>query len=160
MISRLHGFAPRALSLVFCALVAGSGLALADGVADKMTVNDPYVRAVPPVVKTTAAFMQIQNADSVERFIVAAASPAAGSVELHMHERDGEVMRMRHIPHIHLPPNQTVALQPGGLHVMMFDLASTLRPGDEVPITLTFDDGSSKTVTAVVRMVEGMMMKH
>ena len=69
MISRLHGFAPRALSLVFCALVAGSGLALADGVADKMTVNDPYVRAVPPVVKTTAAFMQIQSADSVERFI-------------------------------------------------------------------------------------------
>jgi copper(I)-binding protein len=31
--------------------------ASAEGIADKITVNDPYVRAVPPVVKTSAAFM-------------------------------------------------------------------------------------------------------
>lgn len=133
--------------------------ALAEGVADKITINDPYIRAVPPVVKTSAAFMQIQNSDDVERFVVDAATPAAAAVELHMHTQDDGVMRMRQIPHIHLPSNQTISLQPGGLHVMLFDLTTTLTPGAEIPITLTFDDGSTKDVTAVVRPVTGMM-KH
>jgi hypothetical protein len=133
--------------------------ALAEGVADKITINDPYIRAVPPVVQTSAAFMQIQNSDEVERFVVGAATPAAAAVELHMHTHDDGVMRMRQIPHIHLPSNQTISLQPGGLHVMLFDLQMVLTPGAEIPITLTFDDGSTKDVTAVVRPVTGMM-KH
>ena len=122
--------------------------ASAEGVADKITINDPYVRAVPPMVQTTAAFMQIQNSDEVERFVVDAATPAAGAVELHMHTNDDGVMRMRRIPHIHLPPGETVALQPGGLHIMLFDLVSPLTPGDELPITLTFQDGSTKGISA------------
>lgn len=131
----------------------------ADGAADKISINDPYVRAVPPVVKTTAAFMQIQNSDTVERFVVDADTPAAGAVELHMHIHDDGVMRMRRIVHIHLPPNETVSLQPGGLHVMLFDLKAPLAPGDEIPITLTFDDGSTKKISAVARTVQPMM-KH
>jgi len=129
------------------------------GVADQITVNDPYVRAVPPVVKTTAAFMQLQNADQVERFLIDARTPVAQVVELHMHTMDDGVMRMRRIPHIHLPPNETANLQPGGLHIMLFDLTEPLRDGDQVPITLVFDDGSTKEISAVVRRVEHMM-KH
>ena len=49
--------------------------------------------------------------------------------------------------------------EPGGLHIMLFDLKAPLSPGDQVPITLTFSDGSSKAVTAEVRSVQGMM-KH
>ena len=131
--------------------------AQADGVTDKITINDPYVRAVPPMVRTTAAFMQIQNSDEVESFVVDAATPAAGAVELHMHTNDDGVMRMRRIPHIHLPPGKTVALQPGGLHIMLFDLASPLKPGEELPITLTFQDGSTKSISAIVRTVQSTM---
>lgn len=131
--------------------------ALADGVADNVVVNDPYVRAVPPVMSTTAAFMQLQSGNAGEHFLVAASTPAAGVVELHMHTMDDGVMRMRRIPHIHLPPNKTVALEPGGLHIMLFDLKAPLRPGDKIPITLQFDDGSSRQVSAVVRPVDGMM---
>ena len=143
--------------LCLAMVLASAGLAA--GVADKVTVNDPYVRAVPPVIKTTAAFMQLQSNDATERFLVSAASPLAGAVELHMHEHDDGVMRMRHIPHIHLPPNKTVSLEPGGLHVMLFDLKKTLTPGNNVPITLTFDDGSTKEITAQIRSVTDTM-KH
>ncbi len=129
----------------------------AEGMADKITINDPYVRAVPPMVKTTAAFMQIQNSDEVERLVVDAATPAAGAVELHMHTNDDGVMRMRRIPHIHLPPGETVALQPGGLHIMLFDLVAPAKPGDELPITLTFQDGSTKSISAIVRTVQSTM---
>ncbi|MCB1797462.1 MAG: copper chaperone PCu(A)C [Gammaproteobacteria bacterium] len=154
-----------AVSAVF-SVVAGLALGLsvaypvaAEGIADKVTVTDPYVRAIPPVIKTTAAFMQLRSSDAVERFVVEASSPAAGTVELHMHTMDDGVMRMRRIAHIHLPSNQQVSLEPGGLHIMLFDLTAPIAPGDRIPITLTFDDGSTREISAEVRTVESMM-KH
>ena len=131
----------------------------ADGIADKITVNDPYVRAVPPVVMTSAAFMQFQNSDEAEQFLVGASTPAAAVVELHMHTMDDGIMRMRQVAHIHLPPKQTVSLQPGGLHIMLFDLTAPLELGERIPITLTFEDGSTKEISAEVRSVK-QMMKH
>ena len=145
----------RATLLLAAALLASSGIA--DTVADKVSVTDAYVRAVPPVVKTSAAFMQLRSVDVIERFLVNAESPAAGVVELHMHEHDDGVMRMRRIVHIHLPPQKDVSLEPGGLHVMLFDLKKALKPGDSVPITLIFDDDSRKTIDAPVRSVTDMM---
>jgi copper(I)-binding protein len=144
------------------AIVLAFGLfsnAEAASVADQITVTDPYVRAVPPVVKNSAAFMQIHNSGAEEYFVVSASTPVAGKVELHMHTMDDGVMRMRQIPHIHLPANGTATLQPGGLHIMLLDLKGPLDLGDQVPITLTFDDGSIKDISAEVRSVT-QMMKH
>jgi copper(I)-binding protein len=109
------------------------------------------------VVKTSAAFMQLQSGDTSQRLLVNASSPMATAVELHMHSMDDGVMRMRRIPHIHLPPEQTVSLEPGGLHIMLFDLAAPLKAGDRIPITLIFEDGSTKDVAAVVRPVRPTM---
>lgn len=145
----------RALLILSTAL--GATTAFADGIADKVTVTDPYIRAVPPVAKTSAAFMQLESSDTTERFVVGASTPAAGVAELHMHTMDDGVMRMRHIPHIHLPPNKKVKLEPGGLHVMLFDLTAPLKVGDKIPLTLEFEDGSTKEVTAEVRPITGMM---
>lgn len=139
------------------ALLLPAAAALADGVADQVTVIDPYVRAVPPVVGTTAAFMQLRSDAATEHFVVEAFHPAAGAVELHMHTMDGEVMRMRRVSHFHLPPGGKAVLQPGGEHIMLFDLVKPLTPGEQVPITLTFDDGSTKQVTAEVRRIEHTM---
>ncbi len=85
--------------------------------------------SVPPVVKTSAAFLQLHNDAPTEQFVVSASTPIAGAVELHMHLHDNGVMRMRQIPHIHMPPGENVALEPGGLHIMLFDLKGTLREG-------------------------------
>jgi hypothetical protein len=144
---------------VFTLLLALSAGASAEGIAAKVSVIDPYVRAVPPVAKISAAFMQLRNDNDTEGSLVSAETPAAGAVELHTHTMDEGVMRMRQIPQISLPSNTTVSLEPGGLHIMLFDLKAPLSPGDQVPITLTFSDGSSKAVTAEVRSVQGMM-KH
>lgn len=122
--------------------------------AESITVNNPYVRAVPPMAATTAAFMQIQNQSEEARLVTGAYSPAAQVAELHMHIHDDGMMRMRQIPHIHLPPQSTVALEPAGLHIMLFKLKNPLSVGDQVPITLSFDDGSSKEISAVVRLAQ------
>jgi copper(I)-binding protein len=57
---------------------------------------------------------------------------------------------MRPVPAIEIKAKGEAVLKPGGLHVMMIDLKAPLKEGDSVPITLTFDDGSSKQVDARV----------
>lgn len=151
---------PKHLALLVAALLASAG-ALA-GAADQISVADAYVRMAPPNAPATGAFMVIRNQGHKEVKLLKAANPASRLTELHNHINDGGVMRMRPVESIAIKAKGEAVLQPGGLHVMMIDLKAPLKEGDSVPITLGFDDGSSKTVEAkVVRpMATGMMEHH
>lgn len=50
-----------------------------------------------------------------------------------------------------IPAGGEVTLEPGGLHVMMLDLAAPLETGDTFDLTLNTDDGESITVSVEVR---------
>jgi hypothetical protein len=138
----------RTLSL---ALFAFAMPAFAAGLADQVSVADPYVRMAPPGTKTTGAFMTLKNAGDKEAKLVTAASPAANVTELHNHINDGGVMRMRQVKEIVVPAKGETALKPGGYHVMLIDMKAPLKEGEHVVITLGFGDGSSKEVHATVR---------
>ena len=129
--------------------------------SDEVTITDPYVRAVPPGQKISAAFLQLDNASDTMQSIVSASSPAAGVVELHTHIHDNGMMKMRRIEKIDIPAKGQTVLKPGGLHIMLINLKNNLKPGQEVSVTLKFSDGSEKTFTAPVRKIQmpGMMKK-
>ncbi len=146
---------PSVLFIWVVITLGGPWVAAAAAAAEQISVIDPYVRAVPPVVKTTAAFLQLRNQGAEEHLLVGADTPVAGAVELHMHSAANGMLRMRRVPHIHLPAGQVVTLEPGHEHIMLFDLAANLQPGDQVPISLHFSDGSSKQVSAEVRRADG-----
>lgn len=124
--------------------------------ADEVHVNDPYVRAVPAMMKNSAAFMSLHNTGKADHAIVAASTPSAEVVELHTHTQDGDVMRMRRIDEITLEAGDTTVLQPGGLHIMLFGLTGPLNPETAIDLELTFADGSRKAVVAPVKKVGGM----
>lgn len=132
------------------------------GAADNVAVQDPYVRLAPPNAPATGAFMVIKNNGDKDVKVVKAANPVSKVTELHNHIHEGGVMKMRPVPGIDIKAKGQAVLQPGGLHVMLIDLKEPMKEGDVVPITLTFDDGSSKQVDAkVVRpMAAGMPMEH
>lgn len=131
-------------------LIAGS--AIADST---VTIHAPYVRLVPPGIKTTGGFMVIHNEGNHDRRLVAAESPAAGIVELHTHLNENGVMKMRAVPHIEVKAHGLVELKPGSYHVMLIDLRTPLSEGDLVPITLKFDDGNAIAIEAPVRRPQG-----
>lgn len=124
--------------------------------ADEVHVNDPYVRAVPAMMKNSAAFMSLHNTGGIDHAIVAASTPSAEVVELHTHTQDGDVMRMRRIDEIMLKAGDTTVLQPGGLHIMLLGLTGPLNPETSIDLELTFADGSRKAVVAPIRKVGGM----
>ena len=120
------------------------------GAADNVSVQDPYVRLAPPNAAATGAFMVIRNNGDKDVKVVKADNPVSKATELHTHLNEGGVMKMRPVPAIEIKAKGEAVLKPGGLHVMMIDLKAPLKEGDSVPITLTFDDGSSKQVDARV----------
>jgi copper(I)-binding protein len=116
-----------------------------------VSIQDPYVRMVPPGVKTTGAFMLIANAGAKDITLVTAESGIAQTVQLHTHINEDGVMKMRQVAGIDVKAKGQTELKPGSFHVMLIDLKSELKEGDRVPITLTFSDGQKKTVEALVR---------
>jgi len=125
-----------------------------------LTVKDPYVRAVPPGQQNSAAFMELVNGTGAQRALVGGASDAAEVVELHTHIMEGDMMKMRRIERIELPAGETVTLAPGELHVMLIGLKRGLKPGDQVELTLSLDDGTAVKVQAPVREVQAMEHHH
>jgi periplasmic copper chaperone A len=120
---------------------------------EHVTLAQPaWIRLPPPNAPVTAAYMTLANDGDHDLTVVAAASPVAGTVELHEHLQDADgVMRMRQVASMPLPAGGTLTMEPGGLHVMLIDLLRPLAEGDAVPVTLRFADGQSLEVAAEVR---------
>ena len=132
------------------------------GAADQIEVHEPYIRLAPPNAMATGAFMVLRNTAGQDVKLVKADNPASKVTELHTHINDKGVMRMRQGPSIDVPAKGEAVLQPGGLHVMLIDMKAPLSEGQRVPVTLTFDDGSSKQIDVPVKKMvpAGMQMKH
>lgn len=136
------------LSLLAASLMFSAGVLA--GAADNVSVQDPYVRLAPPNAPATGAFMVIKNNGDKDVKILKADNPVSRVTELHTHLNEGGVMKMRPVPAIDIKSKAEAVLKPGGMHVMLIDLKAPMKEGDVVPITLNFDDGSSKVVDAKV----------
>lgn len=151
---------PSLSKVLFGGLIALAALtAQAQGPAT-VTVTDAYARAVPPGQPNSAIFLTLTNGTLEPRALVAGKSPSAEVVELHTHIHEDGMMRMRRVERIDVPAGGSVSLEPGGLHLMLIGLKGNLTPGDQVDLTLSFDDGTQAQVLAPVRRVEPMKMSH
>ncbi|MBR9833905.1 MAG: copper chaperone PCu(A)C [Alphaproteobacteria bacterium] len=88
--------------------------------------------------------------------LVGASSDAIETIELHtMSMTDGK-MRMRQVDGFDLNDGETLSLQRGGNHMMMFGLSPDIVSGETIDITLDFEaDGKPMTlvIEADVRSV-------
>lgn len=117
-----------------------------------VVIRDAWVRAAG-AGGTTAAYMTITNGRVAEDVLVGVSAPeVTESASLHETTSDASGMTgMQHTPSISLPSGQAVELKPGGYHVMLMDLKQDLAVGDQVQLTLTFEQAGPITVTAEVR---------
>jgi periplasmic copper chaperone A len=130
-------------------VATGLGLLAAPAMAESLAVTGAWVRATPPGARTTAAYLTIVNPGPAER-LLAAQSPAAQALELHTHRLNGGVQQMVRLAEVPVPAAATVHFEPGGLHVMLLDLAAPLMPGMEVELTLRFATAGAVTIKAPV----------
>jgi copper(I)-binding protein len=114
-------------------------------------ISQPHARATVPQQPSGAAYLSLENAGKTPDRLLALSSPAARSVEIHTMSMDGDVMRMREIGQLELPPSSTVTMQPGhGYHLMLTGLARPLKAGDSFPLTLVFEKAGKVEVKVSV----------
>ena len=145
--------------VLMLSLFVVTGLSFAKGIS----VDDPYVREVPPGQMTSASFLILKNTNDKETALIKATSDVAKNVELHEHVHDNGMMKMRQVAKIVIPANGETILKPGGYHIMLIGLTRKIKAGDIIDINLEFDNGDKQSIKAEVKKImQGMMkdMKH
>jgi copper(I)-binding protein len=134
-----------------------------------ITVSSVWARTSPTVAGAGALYLTVDNTAGVDDALIGVSvDPSiAKTAELHetaavaastptvaggMTPATGEpMMEMRPVDRIVVPAHGSVALAPGGYHVMMMGLVEPLTAGNTLEVTLTFEKAGQKVVTADVR---------
>ena len=145
------------LPAVTTAVAAGGGreTKVSPAETEPIRIEEPWARAVINPGGNTGAYMRIHNATTETDRLVDARAVGVRMVELHTHEMDGDMARMRQVPEIALPAGETVVLAPRGLHVMLMGVESALREGDTLDLTLIFETTGEIAVPVPVRSITG-----
>ena len=115
----------------------------------QVRIEDPWTRATPPGAKVGAGYMKITST-AADR-LLGASSPAAARVELHVTEKQGDVLRMREVKAYAIPARGAFELSPGGAHLMLVDLKAPFKEGAKIPLTLRFEKAGEVKVELQVR---------
>ena len=136
----------RAKILALCAVIVVALLAArVAGAQPVVEINDAWVRATVPGQQVAGAYLTIRSARAAK--LIGIESPVAKSAEIHSMSNTGGVMKMRKLDGLALPAAERVRLEPGGNHIMLFEIKRQLQPGEKVPITLVIEEhGKRKTV--------------
>ena len=136
------------------ALLTAVALLLADpskaAPTPQVTVQNAWSRQTPPNASTGVVYMILMA--STDDRLTGISTPAARQAQLHRSTETGGIMRMRLVPDgLALPAGKPVAIAPNGYHIMLEGLTSQLRPGDLIPLHLTFARSAPVDVKATVR---------
>ncbi len=116
-------------------------------------VENATVRLPLPGKTLSAGYFSLRNTDNLDKVLVAVSSPQFGLIELHQHKMKDGMMQMVSVDNIQVAAGQTVHLQPGGLHLMLFRPVKPLTLEQQVDLTLQWSDGSQQQVAATVTRI-------
>jgi copper(I)-binding protein len=121
----------------------------ADAVAP-LQLSLAWVRAMPPGRDMTAAYLTVANpTDSA--ITIRGARSSRGDASLHENRRvDGQV-QMRALAELTVPAHAEIKLEPGGLHIMLMDLANTPAEGEQLRLCLVSTAGTVCADAPVLR---------
>ncbi|MCB1878405.1 MAG: copper chaperone PCu(A)C [Chromatiales bacterium] len=133
--------------LVFAALILFSLSATADDVL----VIDPWVAEAPPGARVVGGFMTLENRGDGDRSVTSVSSPAAREMQMHRTVFSEGMARMVPQESLSIPAHGRLVLEPGGYHLMLIGPTKPLAIGDQVPMQISLDDGTTLEVSAEVR---------
>ena len=117
-----------------------------------LEVRGAWAAATPGGADVAAGYFTIANGTAADDRLIAVSSPRAASVTIHEMSMDGAIMRMRAVEGgLPIPAGQSVALDPGGYHLMFNGLAAPFAEGEDIQVTLTFEQAGAFDIFLPVR---------
>ncbi|HEY5107134.1 MAG TPA: copper chaperone PCu(A)C [Caulobacteraceae bacterium] len=128
----------RGAALLCLVILAAGGMAHA-GAHPVVTLRADHAWMRPAAAGgNDAGYLRIVNRGKSADWLVAASTPSAAAVSIHESRMVGQVMTMRMVKALEVPPGSAVTLAPGGFHLMFEGLKGQVRLGQSVPVLLTF----------------------
>ncbi|MCC6651810.1 MAG: copper chaperone PCu(A)C [Candidatus Eisenbacteria bacterium] len=137
-----------------CTQQPGRLPAASEGAARDAGVEIRALHARPsPDGVTVGAIFTTFRSDAGDTLVgLSVPAEVAGRIEIHSMVANAEgQMEMHEIPVLALPAGEDVELKPGGMHLMLFQLARPLVEGQSFPLTLRFARGGEKVIEVPIR---------
>jgi hypothetical protein len=128
-----------------------------------IVIDNPMIKTTPPGISNSAAYFTIINNSEKDITLIDVASDAAQFVEMHEHVVSNGKMKMQKMEPLKIAAKGSASFQPGGYHIMFIGVTQAIKNGDEIDITLRFDDGTKKIITSVAKKKyesEAALHKH
>lgn len=140
----------RRLSACFAAVlsIAVAGAAQAAG---RLVVSEAWIREAPPGAPMLAGYAKLKNDGDAPISVLTAQSDAFRSASLHETVVADGVSKMRELHRLDLAPGATVALEPGGKHLMLMQPREEVHVGDKVEVRFLL--GGGERVTAAFEVI-------
>ncbi len=145
--------ATRRAPVLFAVLMMALALSPRIGIsaASNLVVGGAWIRQPPPGTDVAAVYLSLENIGTKTVRLTGVECPLASMAMLHQTKESSGQSQMRGLDSLSLAPGASVALSPGGKHIMLHGLAHPLQVGERVPLVLVFADGIRLHVTALVR---------
>lgn len=100
----------------------------------------------------SAAYMMLVNGTGQDDELIGASSDVAMAVEIHLSQMGADgVMQMMKQESVAIASGGELELKPGSYHVMLIGLVKDLNVGDEIALTLHFQNHEDITLTIPVK---------
>ena len=133
------------LSLAIPAAVRAHGFTHGD-----IRVMHPWA-VVAAEGKSSPVYMTLTNAGAEPDKLVAVEAKAAGRVKIQKAKKGGGAVSYEALSAVELGAKKTVAMQPGGMRILLVDLKEPLRHEYTLPLTLVFERAGRVEIQAVIQ---------
>ena len=116
-----------------------------------IAISDSWAASTPPGARVGAGYFTLTNIGAAADTLLGITSQRAPRVQLHEIVMDGDIARMRQVQDLTLAPGESLALVPGGHHLMFLDITSPFVADESVPVTLTFAEAGAVEILLPVR---------
>ena len=121
---------------VFYLMIAPALQALDNNV---VTVDNAWIRPMP-IGKNTALYLNITNKGSEVINLIKVKSVISAEIQLHDTQKNGSVLGMHELSSIPCEPGKTTEFKSGHEHIMFIRLKENLKVGQNISITLIFNN--------------------
>jgi len=134
-------------------LFAGFALLVSTAVAAQADIefDNIWIAEAPPGSQVMAAYMDIKNTGDRALQLSPPQSDDFKKIEFHRTFHENGMARMQQQSEIAIPAHETVKLEPGSYHMMLFNPARKLKAGDESTLIFQISNDNTIRITAVVK---------
>lgn len=116
-----------------------------------LEISEAWIREAPPNASVLAAFMVLHNSSPDQITVTAFSSPLCNRIEIHRTVMHEGVAHMQRTERLVVEAGDTVVLETGGYHLMLFMTSSPPQEGKQIPIIIDIAGHAPLTVLVPVR---------